>query len=127
MGVLITLLILYIYLNKPLNINQIFKLWLFLGVVLLLSLFVFSLNLIIDRIKFSTNLIYIYLIMLCEVSIIIQNLLANCYEETSAVMICNQACSHYINDVSNTCLQYIISTPNFEGLWEAFTKLCEGH
>lgn len=65
--------------------------------------------------------------MICEASIILQNLLANCYEETNTIMICTQLCSHYINDVSTTCLQYVISTPNFEGLWEAFAKLCAGH
>ena len=66
--------------------------------------------------------------MLCEVSIILQNLLANCYEETSAVMICNQACSHYINEVMNsTCLDDVYAVPNFEGIWKAFVNLCESH
>jgi hypothetical protein len=65
--------------------------------------------------------------MLCEVSIILQNLLANCYQETSTVMICNQLCSDFMTEVNNTCLQYLYSDPNFEGLWDAFTELCDGH
>jgi hypothetical protein len=65
--------------------------------------------------------------MLCEVSIILQNLLANCYDETNADMICTQLCSDYINQVNDTCLHIVYSVPDFEGVWTAFVNLCDGH
>jgi phage-related holin len=66
--------------------------------------------------------------MLCESSIILQNLLAYCYQETSAIMLCTQLCSDYINEVMNSfCLDDIYSTSHFEGLMKAFVELCESH
>jgi hypothetical protein len=66
--------------------------------------------------------------MICETSIILQNLLANCYQEVSEIIVCNQLCSDYINEVMNSiCVDDLFLTPNFEGVLDAFVKLCESH
>jgi hypothetical protein len=63
--------------------------------------------------------------MLCEATIILQNLLAYCYSVQSEDMVCSQLCGDYINDINNSiCLDVVYSTPNFKEVWEIFEKWC---